>query len=123
MVTALTIGAVLITAQPLVDEDVLEPSVQNEVDHALSRAPTNDVPVTAATQAFARLWETNGASATALAIALVSSQGSDGRWIYLGEDVTPAATSLLHRVSCADADRLHPHDAADSVSLRRVEHN
>ena len=99
MIIALALLSTLITAQPLVDADVLEPSVQNEVDHALSRAPTNDVPATAASQAFARLWETNGASATDIAIALVSSQGNDGRWLYLGEDVTPAATSILHRVS------------------------
>ena len=50
MIIALALFAALITAQPLVDADVLEPSVQNEVDHALSRAPTNDVPATAASQ-------------------------------------------------------------------------
>ena len=36
-----------IVAQPLVDSEVLEPSVLNEVDHALSRAPTNEIPISA----------------------------------------------------------------------------
>ena len=39
--------ALAIVAQPLVSPDVLEPSVQNEVDHALARAPTNAVPADA----------------------------------------------------------------------------
>ena len=88
-------AAAFITAQPLVDEDVLEPSVQNEVDHALGRAPTNEVAVSEASAAFASLWATNGASATKRAIALVSSQRADGRWVYMGKDVTPAAARLL----------------------------
>ena len=115
MLKATALLAAAITAQPLVDADVLEPSVQNEVDHALSRASTNDVPVTAASHAFARLWETNGASATSLAIALVSSQGSDGRWLYLGEDVTPVATSLLHRVSFVQGDHVGTSERPDAV--------
>ena len=61
--------AAAITAQPLVDADVLEPSVLNEVDHALGRAPTNEVPVSEASVGFAALWATNGASTTERAIS------------------------------------------------------
>ena len=78
-----------ITAQPLVNEDVLEPSVCNEVEHALSVAPTN-VPV-ASCLPFA----TNGLNRTQIAIRLVSSQRTDGRWFVGTNDVTAAAVRLL----------------------------
>ena len=91
-------AAVLITAQPLADEDVLEPSVQNEVDHALYLAPEDTVPVSEESVAFAALYATNGMPATARAIALVSSQ-KEGRWTYAGRDVTPAACRLLRKAS------------------------
>lgn len=91
--------AAAITAQPLVDADVLEPSVLNEVDHALGRAPTNDVPVSEASVDFAALWATNGASTTERAIALVSSQMGDGRWLFGGKDVTPVAARLLRQAA------------------------
>ena len=97
------IFAAAITAQPLVSEDVLEPSVLNEVDHALSIAPTNSVPVTPALFTFAALWETNGASATARAIALVSSQRG-GRWFHDGRDVTPVAVRILRRAAGYDRE-------------------
>ena len=81
--------AVSITAQPLVNEDVLEPSVRNEVRHALSLAPTNapaaSVPV---------VW-TNGQNRTQVAIRLVSKQKADGRWFVGTNDVTSAAVELL----------------------------
>ena len=98
MTAALVIAAAIV-AQPLVDADVLEPSVLNEVDHALSRAPTNEVALSAESVAFATLWATNGASATDRAIALVSSQRSDGRWLHGGKDVTPAAARILRRAA------------------------
>ncbi len=85
---------VVVTAQPLANEEILEPSVQNEVDHALSVVPTNAVPLTAAARDFARLYETNGMSATRRAIALVSAQ-KDGSWFWQGTNVTPAAVRLL----------------------------
>ena len=85
---AIVIAAV-ITAQPLVNEDVLEPSVRNEVCHALSIAPTNAPPAT-------RLpVPTNGLNRTQLAIRLVSAQKADGRWFVGTNDVTSAAVSLL----------------------------
>lgn len=86
--------AVAIVAQPLVNEDVLEPSVMNEVEHALSVAPTNATPVTVA-------WDpgTNGLSRTALALRLVSSQRADGRWFDGTNDVTAVARRLLESLA------------------------
>jgi len=98
MFDTLILSAAIVTAQPLVDADVLEPSVQNEVDHALSLAPTNEVAVSDASVAFAALYATNGMSATERAIALVSSQRG-GRWLHGGRDVTPVATRLLRAAS------------------------
>ena len=86
--TALAFAAAL-TAQPLVNEDVLEPSVRNEVRHALSLAPTN-APV-----AMALPLSTNGLNRTQIAIGLVSAQKGDGRWFVGTNDVTSAAVELL----------------------------
>lgn len=83
--------AVTITAQPLVNEDVLEPSVRNEVLHALSLAPTN-----ASAPAFSVpvAW-TNGQNRTQVAVRLVSAQKADGRWCVGTNDVTAAAIEVL----------------------------
>ena len=107
MIPVAALIALVITAQPLVDEDVLEPSVQNEVDHALSLAPTN-LPVAAAvpascacraqaaaTNLVTDVFATNGLSATQIAIRLISSQKSDGRWYAGTNDVTAAAVEIL----------------------------
>ena len=94
MLCSLIIAAAVITAQPLVDEDVLEPSVQNEVDHAISLASTNNVTLTCAAVAFAEMYATNGMSATSRAVSLVSAQ-KGGKWFYDGADVTPIAVGLL----------------------------
>ena len=88
----------VITAHPLVNPDVLEPSVRNEVDHALSAASTNAVPLTAAARDFACLYATNGLTATEQAISLVSSQ-KDGCWHWHGTNVTPVAVRILRRLS------------------------
>ena len=85
---ALAFAAVL-TAQPLVNEDVLEPSVRNEVWHALSIAPTN------APAATALPVPTNGLNRTQIAIGLISAQKGDGRWFVGTNDVTSAAVELL----------------------------
>ena len=84
--------AVSLTAQPLVNEDVLEPSVRNEVRHALSLAPTN-APVAT----IPPVW-TNGQNRTQVAIRLVSAQKADGRWFVGTNDVTSAAVELLKEV-------------------------
>ena len=84
--------AVSVTAQPLVNEDVLEPSVRNEVRHALSLAPTNAPPA-----AVLPAW-TNAQNRTQVAIRLVSAQRADGRWLDGTNDVTSAAVKLLKEV-------------------------
>ena len=81
--------AASITAQPLVNEDVLEPSVRNEVRHALSLAPTN-APASTVLPV-----PTNGLNRTQVAIRLVSAQRADGRWFVGPNDVTFAAVELL----------------------------
>ena len=91
--------ALSIAIQPLVDEEILEPSVQNEVDHALNMAPTNSIEKSAACAAFLELYRTNALSATDAAIELVSRQRSDGRWLCGTNDVTWAATAILRRLS------------------------
>ena len=94
---------VVITAHPLANEEVLEPSVQNEVDHALNVASTNAVPLTAAARDFARLYATNGMNATERATSLISSQ-KDGCWYWLGTNVTPVAVRILRRTAgCPEA--------------------
>lgn len=87
----LSVFAAALTVQPLANPDVLEPSVLNEVEHALARAPTNVVQTV---YAF-----TNGATVTARALVLVSAQKSDGRWYDGTNDVTYAAVRELQRLS------------------------
>lgn len=96
--------------QPLVNEDVLEPSVRNEVDHAISRAPKPAIPVRKPNKAESArpsegivpvrivktdLFKTNGLSKTEIAIKIVSSQRTDGRWMQGTNDVTFAALEIL----------------------------
>ena len=81
--------AVSVTAQPLVNEDVLEPSVRNEVRHALSLAPTNTPASTTLPVS------TNGLNRTQVAIRLVSAQKADGRWLVGTNDVTSAVVEAL----------------------------
>ena len=89
--------AAALAVQPLVSPDVLEPSVQNEADHALSLAPSNafecvSFPTNCAAFCHAA---TNGLSATDIAIKLVSSQKPDGRWMDGTNDCTAAAVKIL----------------------------
>ena len=86
--------SVTLTAQPTVSSDVLEPSVRNEVRHALSRAAAD----------FARLYETNGLSAMDAAIRLVSTQRADGCWRAGTNDVTAAAVRILTELAGEAAD-------------------
>jgi len=91
----------LIAAPPMVSPDVLEPSVLNEVEHALDMVPTNAVSFAEMPERL-RLYcttndvfRTNGLSRTDAAIRLVSAQGADGRWLVGTNDVTAAAVELL----------------------------
>lgn len=88
-----------VVVHPLPSEAVLEPSVQNEVEHALDRAPESLPAPSSAAAAYFRLWETNGLSATKTAIALVSAQRADGRWLVGTNDVTTAAVLTLRRIA------------------------
>ena len=106
MLARLSILAAALVAQPLVNEDVLEPSVENEVVHALARAPKVDATpkgdatlLSRAERLYLHTFATNGLSATDRAIRLVSSQQADGRWCVGTNDVTRAAVLLLHRLT------------------------
>ena len=90
--------------QPLVNADVLEPSVRNEVEHAIERASAFEgSPLKAATNTAAKveillprdIFGTNGLDKTQIAIKLVSLQKPDGRWLYGTNDVTKAALQIL----------------------------
>jgi len=82
----------------LADPDDIEPSIRNEVDHALSVVPKGPFPPLGdEAAAFAALYATNGLSGSDRAIALVSSQ-KGGRWLWKGADVTPVAVWYLRSV-------------------------
>ena len=96
---AVAAGAVLAAQFAVRDlpasEDVLEPSTQNEVDHAidlgeawLERAGCTNAP----DAALALRW-TNGLTRAATARALVSRQRGDGRWE--GTNATVTAVEIL----------------------------
>ena len=88
--------AVTITANVINGPDALEPSVLNEVEHALSRAPAD---TNAVRRAGGDVFATNGLSAAAVAIRLVSLQKADGRWVVGGTNFTHEAVAILEGVS------------------------
>lgn len=91
--------AAALVAQPIVSDDILEPSVRNEVDHALGLAARHlaaaDVSATNAVAEVSLPFPTNGLSATEIAIRLVSSQRADGGWLAGTNDVTRMVVELL----------------------------
>ena len=97
MKIAIPILAATMSVQIAADPDgPLEPSVLNEVEHALDRAqqcPTNAPPVTS------DILSTNGLSATATAISLISRQDKDGNWIVNGTNATAEAVKILTALS------------------------
>lgn len=86
--------AQLLEAPAAVSPDVLEPSVRNEVEHALDTAPTN-AAFSAGAEIPADVFGTNGLDRTSIAIRLVSSQRADGRWMCGTNDVTAVAVDIL----------------------------
>ena len=94
---ALFLAAAIPLAHTLASPDVLEPSVRNEVDHALSLAPSNAFERASFPTNCAAFCEaaTNGLDATAIATRLVSLQRADGRWLDGTNDCTAAAVSIL----------------------------
>jgi len=93
MNVVLPLFAAALTVQIAADPDgVLEPSVLNEVEHAIDRAPscaTNAPPV------CGDVFATNGLSATAIAVSLVSRQDKDGNWMVNGTNFTAEAVRIL----------------------------
>ncbi len=99
--SSLILAFTLLGPTALVDDDVLEPSIQNEVDHALNIVPTNvveiaqypeDFRVFCATNDF---FGTNGLTRTQIAVKLISCQKAGGLWQYGTNDVTAVAVEIL----------------------------
>jgi len=106
LAAACAAASAAIPLQPLVSPEVLEPSVLNEVEHALSRANARIAKAKAAAKASTNAnakaaadaplpFRTNGLSATELAIRLVSTQRADGGWRAGTNDCTAAAVRIL----------------------------
>lgn len=95
-----SILAAAVSVGVIADADVLEPSVLNEVEHAIATVRTDGASEWRRRECaeFAALYATNGMDATARAIALVSSQRG-GRWMHGGADVTPVALRLLRKAA------------------------
>ena len=93
----LALLAALVVQIPADPDGPLEPSVMNEVEHALARAPacaTNAPPAV-----FGDIFATNGLSATAVAVSLVSRQDRAGEWIVNGTNATAEAVAILMSLS------------------------
>lgn len=103
----LPIFAMTISAQLIGGGDALEPSVLNEVERALDLAPAE---TNAAATAVGDVFATNGLSATATAIRLVSLQRGDGRWFVGGTNVTAEAVRILESVSGLASQVSRPSD-------------
>ena len=86
------LSAALVVQIPADPDGPLEPSVMNEVEHALGRVPeccrTNEPT------AFGDIFATNGLSASAIAVSLVSRQDKDGKWINPVDDETEEYLSI-----------------------------
>jgi len=96
MKLTLSILALTISANVINDGDALEPSVLNEIEHALSRAPELQPGETVSTT---NSFSTNALSASAVAIRIVSRQGADGRWFVNGTNCTAEAVRTLRDLS------------------------
>ena len=106
-------GAALgVAFTPLPDADILEPSIENEVNHALARAyaATNAVPTpplvgasAGATNAIRAIVHPGMTNSDA-AIRLVSAQKADGRWYDGTNDVTLAAIDALEKLLDANSN-------------------
>lgn len=106
----IVLAAALVAASftPLPDADELEPSIINEVEHALSRAYcATNAPASRFVAPVSPL-STNNApfsiqkaslSRSDLAIWLVSRQKSDGRWYDGTNDVTAVAIAILEEMT------------------------
>jgi len=88
----LALLAALVVQIPADPDGPLEPSVLNEVEHALARAPSC---ATNAPAVFGDIFATNGLSATAVAVSLVSRQDKAGEWIVNGTNATAEAVAIL----------------------------
>ena len=98
---SLMLAVTLLGPTTVVDDDVLEPSIQNEVDHALNIVPTNVAKIAEYSEDFRvfcttnDFFGTNGLTRTQIAIKLISCQKTGGLWQYGTNDVTSVAVEIL----------------------------
>ena len=83
-------AAATITVTPLSNPEFLEPSIQNEVEHALNRVP--------AELKFSAYSFAADGTATERVLRLVRSQRGDGRWCDGTYDITYAAVRELKKL-------------------------
>lgn len=104
LISALVLSVALTAPATLVDDDVLEPSIQNEVDHALYLVPTNRVALAEYPQDFRLFCQTNdffgtnGLTHSEMAIKLISCQKNGGIWTFGTNDVTAVAVEILRNL-------------------------
>lgn len=92
-------GRPVLSVQVVADPDgPLEPSVANEVEHALDRVPPADA-CEDADVSLGDIFSTNGLSAADIAVSLVSRQDGAGRWIVNGTNATVEAVRILKALS------------------------
>jgi len=114
-----------IMLHPLADDDVLEPSVVNELDHALRRSPGDAVyiPRSLVAQALEELGVSKGMSSSEAAIRIISSQNRHGRWIdKSGRDISSAAIAMLKDLSPDKnliGERIIPMSAIENFSKEK----
>ena len=92
---AAIIAAVSIGAQRIGGGPDLEPSVENEVFHAISIAPAVPRQAVPAGDVFGK----HGVNATQIAWKLDPMQNSEGRWMCGTNDCTAAAVAILRRIA------------------------
>ena len=83
------LSAAMISASPIAGGEVIEETVVNEIEHALQRAPDVDV---------GRSIANVSGNPTEVALKLVRTQRSDGRWLDGTNDVTASAVTALKRL-------------------------
>ena len=99
--------ATTIVAHVINGPETLEPSVLNEVEHALAAAPAE---TNAVSETTGDVFATNGLPASAVAIRLVSLQRGDGRWLVNGTNFTAEAVRILESVSGLTSHVSRPSD-------------
>ena len=122
MIACAKFFAAALTMQVVADPNgPLEPSILNEVDHALSRVPVDaagDASSATNSAAIGDIFATNGLSLADIAVSLVSRQDRSGRWIVNGTNATAEAVAILVALAGAPAPAAGPNASASAGEAR-----